>query len=301
MGRFHSSLDMEGWPHPKRRGAGEAQPGEETRTASNLFTSEGNLAGSSAHLCLNFLFYIMDRQWRGWKLIFYVVSESPSYSQPTLCSPHLKPPWVSMCRLSPHLLDTCPRPLAQGSSQDQAWTSACSVLSGQLCLVGFLSVLHACPLPPRMWSPRGWWDVGWGVRGWCPWHSLTWRGAATPNAADGCPMNESLTNLSHKLKVSTAHHRNKMNKCELKKYNTLGVCNRCHWGRTPTACLRNSPEASRLGLASAAGTCAHHSRSLLDTEGIKLIRANTESTTRNDSYAHCSKDTVSMKMLPREK
>ena len=106
MGRFHSPLDMEDWLHPKRRGSGEAQAREEPWTASNLFISEGNLAGSSAHLCLNFLFCIMDRQWRGWKLTFYVVSGSLSNSQPTLCSPHLKPPWISMCRLSPRLLDT---------------------------------------------------------------------------------------------------------------------------------------------------------------------------------------------------
>ena len=302
MGRFHSSLDMEGWPHPKRRGAGEAQPGEETRTASNLFTSEGNLAGSSAHLCLNFLFYIMDRQWRGWKLTFYVVSESPSYSQPTLCSPHLKPPWVSMCRLSPHLLDTSVQGhwLREAPKTRPELAPTQSSLGSSVWLVFSLYPMPAL-FPPGCEVHEGDGMLGGGVRGWCPWHSLTWRGAATPNAADGCPMNESLTNLSHKLKVSTAHHRNKMNKCELKKYNTLGVCNRCHWGRTPTACLQNSPEASRLGLASAAGTCAHHSRSLLDTEGIKLIRANTESTTRNDSYAHWSKDTVSMKMLPREK
>lgn len=89
--------------------------------------------------------------------------------------------------------------------------------------------LHPAPalFPPGCEVHRG--DGCW-VRseGMMPWHSLTWRGAATPNAADGCPMNESLTNLSHKLKGSTAHHPNKVNKCELKKHNTLGVGNRGH-------------------------------------------------------------------------
>ena len=149
----------------KRRGAGEAQPGEETRTASNLFTSEGNLAGSSAHLCLNFLFYIMDRQWRGWKLTFYVVSGSPSYSQPTLCSPHLKPLWVSMCRLSPHLLDTSVQGhwLREAPKTRPELASAQSSLGSSVWLVFSLYPMPAL-LPPgcEVHKGDGMLGEGWG-------------------------------------------------------------------------------------------------------------------------------------------
>lgn len=151
-----------------------------------------------------------------------------SYSQPTLCSPHLKPPWVSTCRLSPHLLDNS----VQGHWLREAPKTGPELAPAQSSLgssVWVVFSLHPTPalFPPGCEVHRG--DGCW-VRseGMMPWHSFTRRGAATPNAADGCPMNESLTNLSHKLQGSTAHHPNKVNKCELKKHNTLGVGNRGH-------------------------------------------------------------------------